>query len=271
MVDEKKQASGAKISEAKKNKPRSPGYPAIDLEKAIEKARELHKQLGRHEADETSVYKILGYAGRSGTSATVLAALKAFGLVEASGAGWKISQLANRIFIDNRPDTTEKAAMIREAALKPAMHKYMFDTYGATKDLPADSVMEFHLQDVKAFTAQGAKQFIEEYKATMAFVGGTDGANMSSDGEDETPEEVQMNVHSEPSRTLNTGATRLPDQPLSPGMREVPIPIAGSVWPSIKAPFPLTEAAWTQMILVLNAMKPGLVTLSVNPDDADPA
>jgi hypothetical protein len=42
-------------------------------------------------------------------------------------------------------------------------------------------------------------------------------------------------------------------------LREVPIPIQGTAWPSIKAAFPLSEAAWTQMIAVLNVMKPGLV------------
>jgi hypothetical protein len=42
-------------------------------------------------------------------------------------------------------------------------------------------------------------------------------------------------------------------------VREVPIPIQGSAWPALKAAFPMTEEAWTQMISVLNAMKPGLV------------
>lgn len=48
-------------------------------------------------------------------------------------------------------------------------------------------------------------------------------------------------------------------QPLSGHLREVPIPIQGSAWPLLRAAFPLTEDAWTQMIMVLNAMKPGLV------------
>jgi hypothetical protein len=42
-------------------------------------------------------------------------------------------------------------------------------------------------------------------------------------------------------------------------VREVPIPIQGSAWPALRAAFPMTEEAWTQMIAVLNAMKPGLV------------
>ena len=51
-------------------------------------------------------------------------------------------------------------------------------------------------------------------------------------------------------------------------LREVPIPIQGSAWPLLKAAFPLTEDAWTQMIMVLNAMKQGLVEPARG--DADP-
>lgn len=52
-----------------------------------------------------------------------------------------------------------------------------------------------------------------------------------------------------------------PQRPPNRGgqVREVPIPIQGSAWPALKATFPMTEEAWTQMIAVLNAMKPGLV------------
>lgn len=49
--------------------------------------------------------------------------------------------------------------------------------------------------------------------------------------------------------------------------REVPIPIKGSVWPILRAVFPLTEEAWAQMMSVLAAMKPGLV--QAKPVDTD--
>jgi hypothetical protein len=47
----------------------------------------------------------------------------------------------------------------------------------------------------------------------------------------------------------------------SVAVREIPIPIQGTAWAVLKAAFPLSEDAWTQMIAVLNAMKPGLVEL----------
>lgn len=252
MGEEKKTQSAATAADPKKSKPRSPGYPGIALDVALDKIRDVHKSIGKHEANEASVYKALGYKGRSGASAVILAAIRAFGLADSTNGNVKVSNLALRILLDNREDTTEKRAAIREAALKPAMHQYMLEKYGEIDELPADSVMEYHLVFDKGFTEPGAKQFIEQYKATMAFVGGAPDGNMPSDGQDDQGRETQMELN---TTNLNAGKT----PPPSPGMREVPIPIAGAAWPSIKAPFPMTEAAWGQMIAVLTAMKPGLV------------
>jgi hypothetical protein len=236
------------------SKPRSPGYPFISLEAALNKARDIQKAIGRHEANEDSVYKALGYKGRSGASVVVLAALKAFGLLEGSGRSVKLSTLAMRILLDNREDTTEKQAAIREAALKPVMHAYMEQKYGSdVSSLPSDSVMEYHLVFDKAFTESGAKQFVAEYKATMAFSGPIDSANMTSGGQDDHREEVPMSFQAPPQSSFKAA-------PNSMTMREVPIPISGTNWPSIKAAFPMSEAAWVQMITVLTAMKPGLVS-----------
>ncbi len=42
--------------------------------------------------------------------------------------------------------------------------------------------------------------------------------------------------------------------------REIPIPLTVDEWALLKAPFPMIEAQWNQMLAVLTAMKPALVT-----------
>jgi hypothetical protein len=42
--------------------------------------------------------------------------------------------------------------------------------------------------------------------------------------------------------------------------RTVQVPYSPGEWALVQAAFPLSEAAWTQMIAVLEAMKPGLVS-----------
>jgi hypothetical protein len=59
-----------------------------------------------------------------------------------------------------------------------------------------------------------------------------------------------------PRRVAETVATFVP----SPAGRALPIPISGSdQWPTLYLPGRITEDDWNQMILVLQAMKPGIV------------
>ena len=46
--------------------------------------------------------------------------------------------------------------------------------------------------------------------------------------------------------------------PLLSAVGPVQLPLSASAWATLEAPFPLDEAAWDQMISVLQAMKPGL-------------
>jgi len=45
-----------------------------------------------------------------------------------------------------------------------------------------------------------------------------------------------------------------------PGMKDIVLLCSNSEWVTLSGPFPINQAAWDQMIAVLQAMKPGLVT-----------
>jgi hypothetical protein len=59
-----------------------------------------------------------------------------------------------------------------------------------------------------------------------------------------------------------------PSPPSDPRQQTVRIPLAVNEWATLQAAFPLTEAAWTQMKTVLDAMKPGLVVPPEAPSEA---
>lgn len=53
--------------------------------------------------------------------------------------------------------------------------------------------------------------------------------------------------------------------------RSVQLPLSATTWATLSAPFPLSDEAWGQMIMVLNAMKPALVAIQVEgPDSMEP-
>ena len=49
----------------------------------------------------------------------------------------------------------------------------------------------------------------------------------------------------------------------------IPVPVIGGAPVPIEGEFPISEAAWSQFMAVLNAMKPGLVSQPVDDEDED--
>ena len=247
-----------------KSKPRSPSYPGLTLEVAIQKARTIHEREGRNEAAESVILGDLGYKSKSGPAIVALAAVKAFGLlIPGKGANTlKLSDLATRIILDRREDETERRVAIQQAALNPAMHKALWEKYGG--DLPSDANVIYFLRMERAFTEPGAKAFIGLYRATLAFAGLVGGGRLSQPARDEDrTEEGDM------STPLPATGKPPTTPPPPPGVREVALPIAGTAWPSIRAAFPLSEAAWEDMLRVLQAMKSGLVAPPTKDEPGD--
>src|SRR5437870_2499127 len=107
---------------------RSPSYPAIDLESAIERARELYAREGRNTAPNEAIMEHMGYSAKSGPGFGVLGALKRFGLLRAEGSGKsRLSDLALRIILDEREDSSERDKAVKEAALAPAIHREIWE------------------------------------------------------------------------------------------------------------------------------------------------
>src|SRR5882724_11881835 len=90
-----------------KRKHRSPSYPYLNLQEAINMANELYKKESRHKIPVEVAIADLGYSPTSGSGLRVLAALLNFGLLSEEGAseGRKVglSDLGKSIVMDTRP------------------------------------------------------------------------------------------------------------------------------------------------------------------------
>jgi hypothetical protein len=243
-------------------KGRSPAYPGIDLRRAIELARLVYKAERQHPVASETVAHHWKLKQLSSQFLTSISAVKKFGLLEAlpqrgpHSGQVKISDLARDIIVDEREGSQEREAAIKTAAMKPEIHADLWRKY--TGELPSDANLRFHLiRDLK-FTEQGAGDFINQFRRTIAFagLGPSDGISAPVDDRLEEEQEAQPNRMSD----LMDRMEGFPQRPAKTGqLREVPIPIQGAAWPALKAAFPLSEEAWDQMLAVLAAMKPGLV------------
>lgn len=166
----------AELPEAKSSKPRqgrSPSYPVMPVDKAIEQARALFQKEGLYAVPLTSAFSAWGYSDKSSGGRQTLATLKYYRLIDVEGEGdtrkVRISDLARKIILDDREDQTERRALIKEASLYPNIHQVLFDKY--PNGLASDSTVRHFLVFDHHFNQDAANELIAEFKLTASYAG----------------------------------------------------------------------------------------------------
>lgn len=205
------------LAPPKRRKGRSPGYPAINLEEAVQRARQLYGAEQRHTAHFSTIVKHWGYSPKSGPARLVFAALIKFGLLDVSGENdaraAKVSDLAVSIILDNRPDSEERKTRLQDAAMRPTIHRTLWTKYGGS--LPSDTELEFQLPKNFGFTEVGTKDFLKQFRETIAFAkmdSSTIIAGDSNDSNDDCDDEIDesekpMDSTNATNRSAISGAT----------------------------------------------------------------
>lgn len=252
-----------KDNDVKKKRGRSPGYPAIDLEFAILKAKVLFRQVERSPSYTANILKYWGYANpTSGGGLATLSALIKYGLLSAQGSGEnrvaQLTELGLDIVLNPIENSIEKKAAIKKAALNPRVFQHLWDKFNGS--IPADLEIEYYLVREKNFTKDGARKLIRQFKKTLTFAG-INKDNLSIAGEESVISESSSAFHADTldnteSQTI-VSSSNVPE--LSQRLREIQIPFSLNNWATLKASFPLTNEEWNQMITVLEAMKPALI------------
>lgn len=183
---------------------RSPAYPFIPLGKAIERVNLVYEGgVGRNSYPPGTFYKLWGVGAKSSSARQTMAALNHFGLVEYDGRGndrkVRLSEIALKIAQDKRPNSTEREAAIRSAALHPPIHSKLFEKF--PPPMPDDVFIQHFLVSDAGYNDSAVDALIREYKSTLEFAQLTEPANMpNSDGN--TDEKL---TDDDPSDTEDTG------------------------------------------------------------------
>lgn len=260
----------------RRNTGRSPAYPAISLDKAMQRVKQLYDQDRQYPIPVAKVASTWGYANLNGPAALAVSALKKFGLVDDEGSKEErtiaVSDLAVQILNHPAEDARERA--IKEAALRPPIHREMWDQYGT--NLPSEATLEWRLTRDRGFTDTGAKEFIREYVDTIIYakLGEEDASSSAPSDRSKGGEDLREATSSSApeitstNRPMWTHETTLPPGVTTPSpgdaspVQSYPIPIALQGRPPVvvSGPFPLSETEWTQFKAVLEAMRPVLVS-----------
>lgn len=200
----------AKPAAPKVSKERSPSYPAIPLKTALERLERFEKTFGRHPAPFAKVGMAWGIKEGSSQSNSVLAALKAFGLIVYHGAGKDRTATVSedgRTYLRAQQEEVKKG-VIKRAALRPKAIAQFWPTWGT--DRPPDAICLDDLVLKHGFNDNAAPIFLRVYDDTIAFAG------LSSSDKVEVEESDE-----EDSETLGDGEEPIgvhnPVNPVNPG------------------------------------------------------
>lgn len=244
-----------------KKEGRSPGYPAISVGAAIERAAILMEKGKRQFVPLPVIFTYWGYGTKSSMGMILLASLKKYGLIEDRGSldarEARITDLAWKILVDDRPDSEERAFLIREAALNPAIHRKLWNDFSG--QLPPDDHLKHTLLTKEGFTRRAVDDFIRQFRATIQFAKLEESDRLVGHEEDKTRDEKEYAMPPE----LDKRSTEQKFQPPLP----IPPPVAG---PSqefnmalsegktayLRIPHSLNRADWDKLSKLLDVLEP---------------
>ena len=149
-------------------KNRSPNYPAVDLEAALELVRPVFKAENRNKFSRLVLAQNLGYSSLNGRALGKIGAVRAYGLIEGSGEDLRLSDDAITALVAPEASQERKEALER-CAVKPSLFQELRQQF---EGLPSENNLKFWLVK-RHFTTDAAAKAAETYLATFRFVGGS--------------------------------------------------------------------------------------------------
>jgi len=146
---------------------RSPRFPSHSLGDTIVYAEKIYRGVHRSSIDAQTAYRLMGFAGKSGTSATALGSVRQFGLIEGAGDSTRISQLALRILEPVTPQ--ERTEAIVEASEKPEVFRAVLNRFDGGVPTADEPVRAFLIREL-GFSKGGAEDCLESLRRTLDMV-----------------------------------------------------------------------------------------------------
>ena len=170
---------------------RSPAYPMINLEQAIERARLIYNGDKRSLTSRAVILKHLGYKDESsGVGNREVSALKQYGLLEEQSGQYKISDRAYAILFLSEA-SEEKRTNLSDAALTPTIFRELWGRYGSDA---SDATLKDYLIHSKNFNPASVSDVVENYRSTIEFAKPTGTVYTGEDESESDQDGGEMNV-----------------------------------------------------------------------------
>jgi hypothetical protein len=153
---------------------RSPSFPFIPLQSAVERLTAFETTFGRHPVPVEKAGPAWGWKEKSSQADQTLAALRSFGLIEyqkINGRRQVVLTEEARKYLRAQQDTVKKQ-VLKQSALRPKIVRQFWTSWGP--DRPSDPIAIDQLTLENGFSDAGAKNFLRVYDATISFAGLSD-------------------------------------------------------------------------------------------------
>jgi hypothetical protein len=155
-------------------KPASPPAPSRTFQGAVEDVQKVYAQFSHGTFTQADIASVLGVSATSGPFRQRLFSLKSFGLLEAVGASYKVSDLF--LTLRSAPaDTAEFKGNALEAIRRPQLFRDLLDDFKSK--LPARHIVAQRLETQKKFNPDRAKEAARILEDSLRFVGLLDANN----------------------------------------------------------------------------------------------
>ncbi len=239
---------------------RSPSYPSLSLENAIEKVGLFYKKETFHKAPASVAIEHIGYAEGSSRGYRALASLLRLGLIVGEGTKYDrevwLSELGKDIVAYNEPGTNEYNEALKRAALNPAIHQKLWKLWVGEeeKSLPSDANMRKYLLKDLLFNPNSVDSFIRVFKSTLTFANLLERDIMGED------ERIDPNIPPEtpPDQKPLLKARKIMDSPQAE-IQDNTIPLIGGGTAILRAPVPLSRRNYEHIMKWFEFMKDALI------------
>lgn len=158
---------------------RSPAYPYISLDLALERAKRIYAEIRDHPQPREVLAKAYGKPVTSSATIQTFATLLQYGLLEnvtgPSGRRMRVSPLAQSILNPHAPEEKVRQGL-KTAALNPPIFSELWSRFGDASGLN-DSVPLYYLTADRGhehggvFTDKAAYEVLRVYRTTLSFAG----------------------------------------------------------------------------------------------------
>lgn len=149
-----------------KDRTRSPRFPSQNLQDSLRLIKLVYDGVHRSPIDAETAYRLMGFSGKTGTSAKALATLRQYGLIEGMGENTRVTDLALAIL--EPASEEERARSIFAASRRPEVFGAVLERFDHRVPQADEPIRAYLIREL-GFQKNSSDELIRVMRETFSF------------------------------------------------------------------------------------------------------